>query len=63
MYLTQVNPVLIQPFAGNLVNIIENDLQNPEKYKITGDLFNNVSNYLAALKRQWFNYSLLFNFR
>ena len=52
MHLTQVNPALIQPYAGNLINIIESDLKNADKHKITGELFINVSNYLAALKGQ-----------
>lgn len=52
MHLTQVNPALIQPHAGNLISIIESDLQNAEKRKIAGELLTNVSNYLAALKGQ-----------
>ena len=52
MHLTQVNPSLIQPHAANLINIIEYDLQNAEKYSIKGDLVNHVSNYLSALKGQ-----------
>jgi len=50
MHLSQANPALIQNYVKELVTIFENDLAQPKKYKIEGQLLDSAKNYLQALK-------------
>ncbi len=50
MHLTQTNGAVVQPYTKELIQILENDLSQPKKYKIEGERFNTFSQYLQALK-------------